>query len=384
MDESDTSVQTNYSSEIFTIDHSNQEIAEYGNGMFLKLRDRDISATANIIDSTGATDQTTDQEDGIAVPITIDLSFNDITDCACLQKLLKASEMNIPTNTYIQELNLSNNSIRGECVHNIISFLDTNDRLQKLNLSGNFLNKETALSALTKAIGDSNETLQVLSLDWNGISGEVCANIFRNLMIKSKSLKKLDLSWNNFSDVGKILGQGINLTTRLEHLDLSNNPLTNEDIVDILSGIVNPTSLRSLGISHVFVDEQVETAISKAQSRVPNISVKVAIYTDMKSDPVFDKKTLYLQRIHFLGVTKPKKKKRKFDIGHVLLKMKNDGNLEPMKFSLFISTFANLKVKGVIMELIEGLANQFRNADKTINVALMLDKYLDLYPDTTL
>lgn len=53
-----------------------------------------------------------------------------------------------------------------------------------------------ALSALTKAIGDSNETLQVLSLDWNGISGEVCANIFRNLMIKSKSLKKLDLSWN--------------------------------------------------------------------------------------------------------------------------------------------------------------------------------------------
>lgn len=49
MDESDTSVQTNYSSEIFTIDHSNQEIAEYGNGMFLKLRDRDISATANII-----------------------------------------------------------------------------------------------------------------------------------------------------------------------------------------------------------------------------------------------------------------------------------------------------------------------------------------------
>lgn len=63
--------------------------------------------------------------------------------------------------------------------------------------------------------------------------------------------------------------------------------------------------------------------------------------------------------------------------------MKIDGNLEPMKLSMFISTFENLKVKG-IMELLGDLANQFKNADKTINVALMLDKYLDLYPDTTL
>lgn len=48
MNESDTSLKT-ISSEIFVIDDDNQEIAEYGNGMFIKLRDRDISATANII-----------------------------------------------------------------------------------------------------------------------------------------------------------------------------------------------------------------------------------------------------------------------------------------------------------------------------------------------
>lgn len=66
---------------------------------------------------------------------------------------------------------------------------------------------------------------------------------------------------NSFSDVGKILGQGINQTTRLQNLDLSNNPFTDEDIVDILNGIVNPTSLRSLGIKHVFVNEQIEKVI---------------------------------------------------------------------------------------------------------------------------
>jgi len=47
-----------------------------------------------------------------------------------------------------------------------------------------------------KTIGDLNESLQVLSLAWNGISGEICANIIRNLMVRSKSLRILDLSWN--------------------------------------------------------------------------------------------------------------------------------------------------------------------------------------------
>lgn len=64
--------------------------------------------------------------------------------------------------------------------------------------------------------------------------------------------------------------------------------------------------------------------------------------------------------------------------------MKIDGNSEPMKSSMFISTFENLKVKEMIMELLGDLAHQFMNADKTIDVALMLDKYLDLYPDTAL
>lgn len=63
--------------------------------------------------------------------------------------------------------------------------------------------------------------------------------------------------------------------------------------------------------------------------------------------------------------------------------MKIETNLEPMKLSLFMSTFENLKNVSII-ELLGDLANQFRNADKTVDVALMLDKYLELYPDTTL
>lgn len=53
----------------------------------------------------------------------------------------------------------------------------------------------------------------------------------------------------------------------------------------------------------------------KAQSRVPDCNVNVAVYTGIKTDPEVDLKSLYLERIHFLGVTKPKKKNQKIDIG---------------------------------------------------------------------
>lgn len=45
-------------------------------------------------------------------------------------------------------------------------------------------------------LGLLNESLKVLVLQWNGITGDTCANIFKNFMIKSEGLKILDLSWN--------------------------------------------------------------------------------------------------------------------------------------------------------------------------------------------
>lgn len=61
-----------------------------------------------------------------------------------------------------------------------------------------------------------------------------------------------------------------------------------------------------------------------------------------------------------------------------MLKMKNEGNLEPMKRSAFLSTFEKLQINGAA-EVINELANAFKNTDKRIDVALMLDKYFKLY-----
>lgn len=63
--------------------------------------------------------------------------------------------------------------------------------------------------------------------------------------------------------------------------------------------------------------------------------------------------------------------------------MKITGNLRPMKKAVFISMFGKLKIVGS-EEVIQDIAKVFQDSNKKVDVALMLDKYVELYPDTSL
>lgn len=66
----------------------------------------------------------------------------------------------------------------------------------------------------------------------------------------------------------------------------------------------------------------------------------------------------------------------------MLLNMKKEGKLEPMKKDVFLQTCKHLNIKNG-EEVIEELAKAFKQKNKRIDLALMLDKYLELYPNTT-
>jgi len=112
-------------------------------------------------------------------------------------------------------LDLTDNGIRGESAADLSAFVEMNEQLETLNLSRNFLNKNDGstrnrtpdekrvrnfvcsdLSRLIKSLYVYNETVRALILQWNGISGEVSANLFKNLMIKTNGVRLLDLGFN--------------------------------------------------------------------------------------------------------------------------------------------------------------------------------------------
>lgn len=61
--------------------------------------------------------------------------------------------------------------------------------------------------------------------------------------------------------------------------------------------------------------------------------------------------------------------------------MKKEGILQPMKKDTFLKIFGNLKINNSV-EIIEELAKVFSQKNKKVDVALILDKYLKLYPET--
>ncbi|XP_050534760.1 leucine-rich repeat-containing protein 74B-like [Daktulosphaira vitifoliae] len=327
------------------------------------------------IDSEGASKLSETLE--IASLETLNMSYNNLGNKG-LHFILDA----LQANKYLLELDLSHNNLMKGCGLDISTFIGINDKLRLINLSNNYIDNKIDLSNIVRSINYLNETLKTFILQWNGISSKECANVFRLLFMKSEYLKVLDISWNNLKNIGSIFGKGMKKSISVEHLDISNNPLAPEDIMEMLNAIIEPSSLKILSLTHVLVDEKIEKAISNLQNSNPELQIKVGLYTNIRRRTT-DLQSLYLRRIHYLGVMKPKKKSKKVDIGHTLLRLKQDGKLIPMKMSNFLLLLEGLKINGT-EDLLSLLARQFRNSEKKVDVELMLDKYMELYPNTEL
>lgn len=62
----------------------------------------------------------------------------------------------------------------------------------------------------------------------------------------------------SFRNIGEFWSPGLKNNITLEELHISYNPITVDDIVELLNSVVEPSSLKILGMTHVFVDERIE------------------------------------------------------------------------------------------------------------------------------
>lgn len=65
------------------------------------------------------------------------------------------------------------------------------------------------------------------------------------------------------------------------------------------------------------------------------------------------------------------------------MRLKNSENLTPMKTKDFIALLEGLRIKET-EDLFLLLARAFRNSAKKVDVELMLNRYMELYPNTEL
>ncbi|RZF45366.1 hypothetical protein LSTR_LSTR002809 [Laodelphax striatellus] len=314
---------------------------------------------------------------------TLDLSSNELEDVG-LQSLITG----LGYNKSIRNLNLSNNKFTHLSCWHLSEIFKENSNILEVNISWNsIMNKEQGIKFFLNALCKLNETLESINLAWNGLNGDNVPAFFKTFLVRFKFIKHLDLSNNRLQ--GKVavdqFSRGINSSTSLETLDLSYNPFQVEHVVNFISKISKSRTLKKLIFSNFWLTRKMYKPAMDIQERGGPLLVIEGLL-GVKEEEVSNDvaQTLLLKRAHYLGL-KPKKKKRRKEFAHFLLKLKEDDKLKPIKKKAFLKLFSQQKL--LLDDKMENeFVKRFKVQDRknVIDMPLILELYMKLFPNTAL
>ncbi|KAK8895093.1 hypothetical protein M9Y10_023535 [Tritrichomonas musculus] len=184
----------------------------------------------------------------------------------------------------INNLDLSDNSLRPDCAQPLIDFVQADEQLSSLNIADNPLIGAKAMTELLDGIKESLslETLIISNTGCNkhvstaiaqvidGCKGLLkldisCCDLRQNaieiaqMLPNNPKIKLLNLSRNSLYVGGRRfatqLGTNVGKCESLKKLDLSYNALTSEQVTVLMKGLANAPHLSSLNLSKNCIDE---------------------------------------------------------------------------------------------------------------------------------
>jgi Ran GTPase-activating protein (RanGAP) involved in mRNA processing and transport len=176
----------------------------------------------------------------------------------------------------MQELHVGSSSIRSEGFLAIPRMLLTNSSLRSLCVVNNGIDDDD-LALLAQALSQNkNLPLETLRLSFNEIT---CAGVehLMNSIWGSPTLRELKLDNNKIQDRGAQLCAVVLTSIPLEILDLSLNRITTVGIKALMKNLSENTSLLSLGLTGITIDQNASKAVSFALAYNSTLQ---AIYID--------------------------------------------------------------------------------------------------------
>nr|XP_019555514.2 leucine-rich repeat-containing protein 74A-like [Aedes albopictus] len=277
----------------------------------------------------------------------------------------------------IEEVDLSWNRLEHLTGVAAGAFLSVSSTIRELNLEGNllYLEKECIvpfLKELTK-----NESLRKLNLSWNALRGALFGSALYKAITASR-LKVLNLEMNCLrSEEAAALLKTFRKCELLEEIYVGGNFFSEDETKELVKAFGRNPSLRLLSVGeYQFVNKIAGRLSKRFMKRDPT---KAIIYQGvLLSNPPrpVDVPEMLLDRCRFLGF-KPKRKKRKRDLGHFMLQLQKLENplLERDDFVAMVKKFRIKLDKSLLGSLMDAFAER-----KLVDSGAMALKYLGKYP----
>ena len=141
-------------------------------------------------------------------------------------------------------MNLEDNKLGDKAAKIICEGLLTNYLLRRLNLSKNFLT--SSIGDSIRNVLSKTTYLQELYLFWNQIKGVGAQKIFQGLL-ENETITVFDISWNslggNNPSIAPNIVEVLEKNDKIVHLDLSNNYFTLQESKMIAAGLEKNNSI---------------------------------------------------------------------------------------------------------------------------------------------
>lgn len=164
---------------------------------------------------------------------------------------------------HLEELQLGSTSIRSDGFLAIPGMLLSNSSLKSLVLSNNKLDDQDMLLLAQALTQNKTVPLESLQLSFNFITCEG-VECLMNALWGSKTLRELKLDNNIVKDRGAQLCAVVLTSVALDSLDLSFNKISTVGIKALMKNISENSSLRTLGLAGIPIDQNASKAISYA------------------------------------------------------------------------------------------------------------------------
>ncbi|XP_055551620.1 uncharacterized protein LOC129733988 [Wyeomyia smithii] len=277
----------------------------------------------------------------------------------------------------IQVIDVSWNRLEHEAGFAAGQFLAGNTTLQELILKGNrlYLEKECIvpfLKELTK-----NETLKKLNLAWNALQGASFAQALYKAL-NGSAVGVINLEMNCFrSEEAMALLKVFRKCETLREIYLGGNFFAVDEIKELVKAFAKNPGLKVLSLGEYQFVSKVTARLSKRFMN-RDTSKQITFGGILLANPPapVDVPEMLLDRCRFLGF-KPKKKKRKKDLGHLMLQLQHldEPLLTREDFTAAVKKFRIKLDKSLMGSLMDAFADR-----KLVDIGAMASKYLEKYP----
>ena len=191
-----------------------------------------------------------------------------LCNCVISDRAAQAIADAISVNCMMEELVLSNNGFRETGIAMLFDVLREIHTLKYLTIACNIIISNIA-AKVTETV--CNNHITFFDISHCGLQKNSCSLILNTLISQAPTLQHIDLSGNNLSGTAETIAQLISVSYYLQHVNLANTLMQDEEVMVIVKAMQNINSLHCVDLTSYSINDELALELRNTIDKNPAV-----------------------------------------------------------------------------------------------------------------